>query len=182
MDYSKNFNNSNSGFDVAPIAHTRCKAVFLDRDGVINHDPGDYTTCIEEFTLLPTAMKALKSLKNKGFIFILITNQGGIAKGIYGHSEVNLIHEYLRKECDSNGTPLTDVYYSPHHEITGKSLSRKPGSMMLERAVARYNIDPEKSWMVGDKQRDLDCASVLGVSGVLIPTNAPLIDFIDQIN
>jgi D-glycero-D-manno-heptose 1,7-bisphosphate phosphatase len=61
-------------------------------------------------------------------------------------------------------------------------LSRKPGSMMIERAVARYNIDPEKSWMVGDKQRDLDCASVLGVSGVLIPTNAPLIDFIDQIN
>ena len=54
--------------------------------------------------------------------------------------------------------------------------------MMIERAVARYNIDPEQSWMVGDKQRDLDCASVLGVAGVLMPTNAQLIDFIDQIN
>lgn len=182
MDYSKNFNSSNSGLDVAPKAHTRCKAVFLDRDGVINHDPGDYTTCIEEFSLLPTAMESLRALKKKGFIFILITNQGGIAKGIYGHREVHLIHEYLRKECAGNGTPLTDVYYSPHHEVTGKSLSRKPGSMMIERAVARYNIDPEQSWMVGDKQRDLDCASVLGVAGVLMPTNAPLIDFIDQIN
>ena len=182
MDFSKNFNNSNSGFDIAPKAHPRCKAVFLDRDGVINHDPGDYTTCIEEFTLLPTAMKALKSLKERGYIFILITNQGGIAKGIYGHREVGLIHDFLKQECERNGTTLTDVYYSPHHEITGKSLSRKPGSMMIERAMARYNIDAENSWMVGDKQRDLDCAAVLGVKGVLIPTNAPLIDFIDQID
>tara|TARA_B110000444_G_C18597074_1_gene481227 strand:+ start:145 stop:645 length:501 start_codon:yes stop_codon:yes gene_type:complete len=156
----------------------RRKAIFLDRDGIINHDPGDYTRNISEFTILPTVLESLKTLKERGFVFILITNQGGIAKGIYSHKAVDDIHEYLKDVCDKNGTPILDIYYSPHHEITGKSLSRKPGSMMIERAVARYNIDPKASWMVGDKQRDLDCASPLGVPGVLIPTNDPLQEFL----
>ncbi len=152
----------------------RLKAIFLDRDGIINHDPGDYTRNISEFKLLPTVLSSLKTLKKRGFVFILITNQGGIAKGIYTHEDVGEIHTYFKEVCERNGTPILDIYYSPHHEITGKSLSRKPGSMMIERAVARYNIDPTTSWMVGDKQRDLDCASPLGVPGVLIPTNEPL--------
>ena len=156
----------------------RRKAIFLDRDGIINHDPGDYTRNISEFTILPTVLESLKTLKERGFVFILITNQGGIAKGIYSHKAVDDIHEYLKDVCDKNGTPILDIYYSPHHEITGKSLSRKPGSMMIERAVARYNIDPKASWMVGDKQRDLDCASPLGIPGVLIPTNDPLQEFL----
>ena len=165
----------------SPPKPDRCKAIFLDRDGVINHDPGDYTRSIEEFSILPTALEALRILSEKGYIFILITNQGGIAKGIYSHDAVNEIHNHLRKLCNENGTPLTDVYYSPHHEITGLSLSRKPGSMMVERAIARYNINPAESWMIGDKQRDLDCASVLGVQGVLIPTNGALIDYIHSL-
>ena len=165
-----------------PTSTQRLKAVFLDRDGVINHDPGDYTKSIDEFTILPTVLQALRELRRKGFVFILITNQGGIAKGIYGHEEVAVIHDHLKKVCSNNGTPILDIYYSPHHEITGKSLSRKPGSLMVERAVARYNIDPSKSWMVGDKQRDLDCAAVVGVPGVLINPNDPLLDYVDQMN
>lgn len=156
----------------------RCKAIFLDRDGIINHDPGDYTRNLSEFSLLPTILRSLKVLKDRGFVFILITNQGGIAKGIYAHEDVAEIHKYLKDICQKNSTPILDIYYSPHHEIKGKSLSRKPGSMMIERAVARYNIDPELSWMVGDKQRDLDCASPLGIPGILIPTNEPLQNFL----
>ena len=126
----------------------RCKAIFLDRDGIINHDPGDYTRNISEFTLLPSVLYSLKILVERGFVLILITNQGGIAKGIYTHDDVSEIHTYLKEICKKNGTPIRDIYYSPHHEITGKSLSRKPGSMMIERAIARYNIDPKTSWMV----------------------------------
>lgn len=159
----------------------RCKAIFLDRDGVINHDPGDYTRNIDEFTLLPTVLKSLVELKKRGFVFILITNQGGIAKGIYGHKEVEEIHNHLQKVLVLNDTPLLDIYYSPHHEITGRSLSRKPGSMMIERAIAKHNIDASASWMVGDKQRDLDCASPLGISGLLIPTNANLEDYLPEL-
>lgn len=154
------------------------KAVFLDRDGVINHDPGDYTRSIEEFTLLPTVLPALKKLHDAGYLLILITNQGGIAKGLYTHDDVKVIHDSFLASCRQAEAPITAIYYSPHHENYSKSLSRKPGSLMVERAVARYDIDPDQSFMIGDKQRDLDAAAGAGVKGVLIPTNAPLLEFI----
>ncbi|MGF1565296.1 MAG: D-glycero-alpha-D-manno-heptose-1,7-bisphosphate 7-phosphatase [Flavobacteriales bacterium] len=154
------------------------KAVFLDRDGVINHDPGDYTRSLSEFHILPTVIAALKALHENGYLIILITNQGGIAKGEYTHDDVAEIHRYLRRVCAEEGVEITEIYYSPHHESTGKSLSRKPGSLMIERAMGRFNIDPQKSFMIGDKQRDLDCAAGAGVKGVLIPTNAPLIEYV----
>ena len=154
------------------------KAIFLDRDGVINHDPGDYTKKLMSLPFFQL-LESLKILKERGFVFILITNQGGIAKGIYGHKEVEEIHEYLQF-CEENGTPILEIYYSPHHELTGLSLSRKPGSMMIERACARYSINPKKSWMVGDKQRDLDCAAVIGVPGILINPNDDLLDYVDK--
>ena len=153
--------------------------VFLDRDGVLNHDPGDYTRSLEEFTLLPTVMAALKRLAERGFEFVVITNQGGIAKGEYTHADVAQIHTYVRNRCVENHTPLLDIYYSPHHSIISNSLSRKPGSLMIERACARYGIDPATSWMVGDKERDLECGAGAGVQGILIPVNADLADYVD---
>ena len=155
--------------------------LFLDRDGVINHDPGDYTKNLSEFTILPTVMESLRAARDAGFEVILITNQGGLAKGLYTHEDVAEIHAYLRDECVKNGTPLLDIYYSPHHPSTGRSLSRKPGSLMVERACAKHGLDPVRSWMVGDKQRDLDAAAPVGVRGVLIGVNAPLLDAVRHI-
>lgn len=150
------------------------KAVFLDRDGVINHDPGDYTRHVTEFTILPTVLPALKTLHDAGFLLIVITNQGGIAKGEYTAADVDEIHEFFTASCREAEIPITAIYYSPHHESRGKSLSRKPGSLMIERALARYNIDRRHSVMIGDKNRDLEAAAGAGIKGVLIPTNAPL--------
>ncbi len=157
------------------------KAIFLDRDGIINHDPGDYTKSIEEFTILPDLWSALKTLQEKGYLLILITNQGGIAKGLYGHEEVAEIHNYFLQEAEKNGVKITEIYYSPHHDDYGKSLSRKPGSLMIERGLAKFNIDPKKSYMIGDKQRDCDAGEKVGVQGVLIPTNDPLKKYLDLI-
>ena len=155
--------------------------LFLDRDGVINHDPGDYTKNLSEFTILPTVMEALTLAKDAGFEVVLITNQGGLAKGLYTHQDVADIHAHLKSACEKNGTPILDIFYSPHHPSTGKSLSRKPGSLMVERACAKHQLDPARSWMVGDKQRDLDAASPVGVRGVLIDPNAPLLDAVNFI-
>ena len=155
--------------------------LFLDRDGVINHDPGDYTKNLSEFTILPTVMEALTLAKDAGFEVVLITNQGGLAKGLYTHEDVADIHAHLKDVCEENGTPILDIFYSPHHPSTGKSLSRKPGSLMVERACAKHQLDPARSWMVGDKQRDLDAASPVGVRGVLIEPNAPLLDAVNFI-
>lgn len=154
------------------------KAIFLDRDGVINHDPGDYTMSVDEFHILPTVLEALKKLNDHGYLLILITNQGGIAKGLYTHGDVAEIHASFLASCRQAEVKITDIYYSPHHESTGKSLSRKPGSLMVERALARYDIDPKTSYMIGDKQRDLEAAAGAGVKGVLIPTNAPLLEYV----
>ena len=159
----------------APFPTPSQAAILLDRDGVINHDPGDYTTCLAEFHVLPTVLDTLRAWKAAGFKLILITNQGGIAKGRYGHVEVNEIHAHLRSVCEEAGAPLDDIFYSPHHPDFGQSLSRKPGSLMVERALARHGLDPDKCWMFGDKARDIDCALGAGVKhGVLIEPNAPL--------
>ncbi|MGB1033243.1 MAG: D-glycero-alpha-D-manno-heptose-1,7-bisphosphate 7-phosphatase [Flavobacteriales bacterium] len=155
------------------------KAVFLDRDGVINHDPGDYTKSVEEFTILPNVLEALKKIQDKGYLLILVTNQGGIAKGLYSHKEVAKIHKYLLEECAKHEVKITEIYYSPHHDDFGKSLTRKPGSLMVERGLARFNVDPSRSYLIGDKQRDCDSGEKVGVKGILIPTNAPLMDYVD---
>lgn len=158
------------------------KSLFLDRDGVINHDPGDYTYSLEEFVILPTVIDALKVAYNKGYKIILITNQGGIAKGLYSEQEVKRIHDHLVDTCQKAGVEITHIYYSPHHPEIGNSLTRKPERLMMERAIARYQIDPEKSVMIGDKDRDIQCAAQVGVRGILIPTNSDLLDYVNTLD
>ena len=157
------------------------KVIFLDRDGVINHDPGDYTTQLADFHILPDVVEALKVWQLKGYQFVVITNQAGIAKGLYTHNDVKEIHDFMCNYFADNGIEITDVFYSPYHENFSKSLTRKPGSLMLEKAIYLYNIDPSQSVMIGDKQRDIDAAKGAGVDGILIETNQSLLDIVDQI-
>lgn len=158
------------------------KAVFLDRDGVLNHDPGDYTKHVSEFHILPDVAKVLKDFQDRGYLLVIITNQAGIAKGLYTHEDVAEIHNYLLNYLSENGVHISDVFYSPYHENFSKSLSRKPGSLMIEKALYLYNIDPDKSVMIGDKQRDIDAANGAGVKGILINTNQSLLDIVDQVS
>lgn len=155
------------------------KAVFLDRDGVINHDPGDYTKSLEEFTLLPNVIETLKKIQDKGYLLILVTNQGGIAKGLYGYEEVSKIHNFFLEKCAEQDVVISEIYYAPYHDDYGKSLTRKPGSLMVERGLARFDVDPSLSYLIGDKQRDCDAGEKVGVKGILIPTNAPLMEYVD---
>ncbi|MBL7944340.1 MAG: HAD family hydrolase [Flavobacteriales bacterium] len=158
------------------------KALFLDRDGVINHDPGDYTYSLKEFVVLPGVIDALELAVSKGYLLIIITNQGGIAKGLYSDAVVREIHEYLGHLCRARNFAITAIYYSPHHPDFGNSLTRKPCSLMIERALARYHIDPKRSLMVGDKMRDLEAAEKAGVPGILIPTNGSLLDVVNRLD
>jgi D-glycero-D-manno-heptose 1,7-bisphosphate phosphatase len=158
------------------------KTLFLDRDGVINHDPGDYTMSLEEFVILPTVIPALKLAHDKGYQIIIITNQGGIAKGLYTHKVVFQMHQKLQSLCEQAGFRIAHFYYSPHHPQYGHSLTRKPGSLLMERAIARYHVDKENSVMIGDKDRDIDCAASVGVKGIRIPTNDDLITYVSTLN
>ena len=159
------------------------KAVFLDRDGVLNRELGDYVCRPEDFEVLPGAAAALKILREKGYLLIVITNQGGIAKGWYSHETLHRMHEKLRAELAGEGVELTEIYYSPQHPaFTGNSLCRKPGSMMLEKALARFNIDPTRSYLVGDRERDIEAARLAGIRGILIESDQPLLTIVSRID
>jgi D-glycero-D-manno-heptose 1,7-bisphosphate phosphatase len=140
-------------------------AVFLDRDGVLNAERGEYTYRLEDFDVLPGVPEALRLLKQNDYLLIVITNQAGIAKGLYKKEAVFACHEKLQQAC---GGILDALYYAPGHPSVSESLSRKPDSLMLEKAIARFNIDPGNSWFVGDKKRDLQAAAKVGVKGILV--------------
>lgn len=150
------------------------KALFLDRDGVINKETGVYTESKELFIVNPDIPEALKIASDKGYLLIVITNQGGIAKGIYSRETLNEIHEFLRVELKKNDVELTEIYYCPHHPDTGKCLCRKPDSLMLEKAMARFEIDPSLSFFIGDRERDKQAGDKVGVKTVMIKENSTI--------
>lgn len=159
------------------------RAVFFDRDGVINREMGDYVTKKEDFHLLPDAIDCIKLAHKNGFKVILITNQGGIDKKLYDDETLNEIHQVLINECIKNGTTIDDIFYCRHHPIIGNCLCRKPNSIMLEKAIAKYQLNPSQCMMIGDHQRDIDAALKAGVLGLLVQPNKLKIHLLnEQIN
>lgn len=146
-------------------------AVFLDRDGVINLEVGDYIQRFEDFRLLPHALKYIAELSQKGVKVFVITNQGGIAKQLYTLAELEKMHQYMFTEVAKAGGRITEAYFCPHHPDYGMCLCRKPGSLMVEKALAKYEIDAANSIFIGDKERDVVCAEGAGVKGFLIDEN-----------
>ena len=144
----------------------KTKCVFLDRDGVLNEDLNDYLHKLAELVIPEGVPQALKLLKEAGYLLIVITNQAGIAKGLYQADAVYAIHERMQ---EVSGGALDDIYFSPYHEkYSGRSLSRKPDSLMLEKAIAKYNIDYQQSWMVGDRDRDMEAGKKVGLKTIQV--------------
>jgi D-glycero-D-manno-heptose 1,7-bisphosphate phosphatase len=151
------------------------KAVFLDRDGVLNKELGDYVCKIEDFKILEHNFSALKELQSRGYLLIVITNQGGLAKGWYSEETLGLMHDNLRNTYAEQGLIISDVYYCRHHpEYNGNCLCRKPGSIMLEKAIARFGIDASSSYFIGDRERDVIAGEAAGVKGILIDSDQPI--------
>jgi len=144
------------------------KCVFLDRDGVLNVERGDYTFLPEDFIIPPGVPSAIKKIKAEGFLAIGVTNQAGISKGLYSREQMQTCHDILMKKTDNL---IDKIYYCPYHPSISQSLSRKPDTLMLEKAIAKYNIDPLKSWLIGDRARDIECGQKLGMKTILITDN-----------
>lgn len=151
------------------------KAIFLDRDGILNKELGDYCSSIKQCELVETTLDAMQVWSQKGFIFIVITNQAGIAKQLYSELELEAIHQYIQGACIARGMRIEAFYHCPHHpEYSGKCLCRKPNSLNIERAIAKYKIDVTASYFFGDTQRDIDAASNCGIKAFLIPSNSAI--------
>jgi D-glycero-D-manno-heptose 1,7-bisphosphate phosphatase len=157
------------------------KALFLDRDGVINHDPGDYTYSLDEFVILPTVMEALQLSVSKGFELVVVTNQAGISRGLYTKEEVDRIHAFFQSECKKNNVEILEFFYSIHHPDICNSLSRKPAGLWVERACAKYNFDKDASIMIGDRDRDVLCANAAGVRGIQMKQNGDLLEYVKSL-
>jgi D-glycero-D-manno-heptose 1,7-bisphosphate phosphatase len=159
------------------------RAVFLDRDGVLNKELGDYVCEFEDFKVLEHNFSALKELQSRGYLLIVITNQGGLAKGWYTEEALGLMHDHLRKTYADQGIHLSDIYYCRHHpDYNGNCLCRKPGSIMLEKAIARFGIDARSSYFIGDRQRDVIAGEAAGVKGILIDSDQPIGEILNLIN
>ncbi|GAB2763749.1 hypothetical protein GCM10027275_00980 [Rhabdobacter roseus] len=142
------------------------KCVFLDRDGVLNRDDQYYTYKLEDLVLLDGVAEALRLLKEAGYLLIVITNQAGIAKGLYTGQDVRVIHARMQ---ELTGVAFDDLYFASHHpDYTSRSLTRKPDSLLIEKAMAKYHIDPALSWMVGDHARDMQAGRKAGVHTIHI--------------
>ncbi|MES2829356.1 MAG: HAD family hydrolase [Bacteroidota bacterium] len=145
------------------------KAIFLDRDGVLNHEIFDYITRLEDFEVLEYQIPPLKKLYDEGYMLIVITNQGGIALQRYTEEELGKMHKVLFEKFEAKGAVISHAYYCPHHPtVTGDCECRKPNSGMLLEAIAKFDIDPSLSVMIGDKPRDVDAANGAGVKGIEI--------------
>lgn len=144
------------------------KCVFLDRDGVLNTDDEYYTFREEDVFLMEGVPEALKKLKEAGYLLIVVTNQAGIAQNMYGPAEVKEVHRLIQ---EMSGVTLDDLYFSPHHpQHSSRSLRRKPDSLMIEKAMAKHNIDPAQSWMIGDRLSDVQAGRKAGVKTIFIGT------------
>jgi D-glycero-D-manno-heptose 1,7-bisphosphate phosphatase len=142
------------------------KCVFLDRDGVLNEEIGDYVYTLDKLLIPPGMPEALQRLKRAGYVLVVVTNQAGIAKGLYTAKEVEQCHQKIQEACSH---VLDALYYCPYHpDYDSESIARKPGSLMLEKAIARFDIDTSQSWLVGDRQRDIEAGLKVGVEGIFI--------------
>ncbi len=151
------------------------KAIFLDRDGVLNHEIYDYICKVEDFEVLEYQIPILKRFYDEGYLLIVITNQGGIALNRYTEEILAEIHQILYAAFDAQGAKITAAYHCPHHPSVSEPCEcRKPLSGMILAAIAAYNIDPSLSVMIGDKPRDVAAAEGAGVKGILIEPDEAL--------
>lgn len=144
---------------------TKNKAIFLDRDGVLNEEVGTYVWQPEKFIIIPGVPESLARLKAAGYYLIVVTNQAGIAKKLYTAAEVRACHAKLQAACHD---ALDALYFSDAHPSVSESILRKPSSGMLEKAVARFSLDPAQCWIVGDRLRDMEAGANIGVRGILV--------------
>jgi len=151
------------------------RALFIDRDGVINKKGNSYYIHRkEDFIFNEGIFSALKLFNEREYKIIVITNQGGIAKGLYTTSDVTQLHEYMINTFAENGITITAVYFCPHHPSVSPCECRKPGNKLFEQAISEFNIDRSSSLMIGDSEIDIEAAGKSAINGIKVSTNCNL--------
>ncbi len=148
------------------------KVIFLDRDGVINKDPGgwtehSYVTCWEDFHFLPGSKEAIKDLTDAGYEIVIISNQAGVNKGHFSEDDLKGVTEKMLKEIADSGGRIRSVYYCPHTKDENCAC-RKPETGLFEKAAEEVDVNFRNTFFIGDGGMDIEAAGRLGLKSILL--------------
>jgi D-glycero-D-manno-heptose 1,7-bisphosphate phosphatase len=150
-------------------------AVFLDRDGTINEEAG-YLDNLAKIKIIPAAFEAIRMINVNAMKAIVISNQAGVARGLFSEEFVNVANEYLRAALREKNAIIDKFYYCPHHPTEGMGRyrqecdCRKPAAGMLLQAAQEMNINLAQSYIIGDRYNDMEAGKRVGVKGILVKT------------
>lgn len=156
------------------------KAVFLDRDGVINKKRNDYVKNVDEFVMLEGVPEAIKLLNERNFLVVIITNQSAVNRGLLTHHVLAEIHEFMKKELGKKGAHIDAIYYCPHRPDENCKC-RKPNTELIERAVREHSVLAQSSWFIGDSESDILAAERVGIPAIQIKKDVTLIVAVNKI-
>ena len=150
------------------------KIVFLDRDGVINKEVG-YLHKIEDFEFINGVFDACVYFQSLGYQLIVVTNQSGIERGYYSEDDFHTVNNWMLKQFKNQGVDILDVFFCPHGPGSNCGC-RKPKPGMFNQADDKYSIDMENSWMIGDKEADVQAANAAGIQNTVLVKSGHTID------
>jgi D-glycero-D-manno-heptose 1,7-bisphosphate phosphatase len=159
----------------ADLLHKTCQAnvknmlIILDRDGVINEDSDEYIKTPDEWTPIPGSLEAIARLNQAGHQVVVITNQSGIARGLYDERALEEIHQKMTQMLANIGGHLDGIFYCPHHPDDHCDC-RKPKPGLMHQVAEALQTDFSHALMVGDAERDIDCAHAVGCKAALVLT------------
>mgnify|MGYP001180886935 CR=1 FL=1 len=142
------------------------KAIFLDRDGVINVDKA-YVSRMEDFEFCDGVFEALRYFQSLGYLLIIVTNQSGIGRGYYSEKDFEILTAWMLQELLHVNIKIDAVYHCPHAP-EANCACRKPKSGMLKAAIEAFDIDVAQSWMIGDKPSDIEAAFGAGITQTIL--------------
>ena len=158
----------------------KCKAIFMDRDGVINYNRDDYVKSWAEFKFIPGAKEAIKQINDTNRLLILITNQSPIGRGIFTKQTLDNIHFKMLQELSAASAHIDAIYFCPHKPDDNCDC-RKPKPGLILKAANDYDVDLKESWMVGDSDTDLKAGAAAGCKTIKVDLKNTLIKVVEQI-
>ena len=152
------------------------EAIFFDRDGVLNEEVG-YLWQVENFKWVDGAREAIKFCNEHGILSIVVTNQGGIARGLYTSEDVNALHDFMQKSLAEVGAHIDGFYFCPHHpDFSGECPCRKPKPGMILQACKDFKINPSNAILFGDSKRDIEAAEAANLQAGIFFTEGNLLN------